>query len=89
MQEPPEQPDKLRSMTGGGFHFGELATDSPAYSLDAVRSLIDARGGARAVAQALDMDPRNMQRIYAGKRHCSPTLARRIAEIAEAPDGQA
>lgn len=53
------------------------------------RRLIDARGGARAVAAALDMDPRNMQRVYAGKRHCSPTLARRIAELPEAPDGQA
>lgn len=53
------------------------------------RRLIDARGGARAVAAALDMDPRNMQRVYAGKRHCSPTLLRRIAELPEAPDGQA
>lgn len=53
------------------------------------RRLIDALGGPFAAAGALAMDPRNMQRIYAGKRHCSPTLARRLAEAGKGDHGQA
>lgn len=52
-----------------------------------IRRLIRDRGGAAAVAAALGMDPRNMQRIYAGKRHASLTLARRIGELPVAKHG--
>lgn len=57
--------------------------------LTVTRQLIDAIGGAKAAAAALGMDPRNMQRIYAGKRHCSATLARRLAEAGKVDHGQA
>lgn len=87
MQEPSDQPEVIRSMTGGGFNFPE--DSSQIWTLADIRRLIDARGGTRAVAAALAMDPRNMQRVYAGKRHCSPTLLRRVADLAEVDHGKA
>ena len=51
------------------------------------RRLIDALGGPKSAAACLSMDPRNMQRIYSGKRHASPTLIRRLAEAGEVING--
>ena len=61
----------------------------PTSELSETRRLIEALGGPKSAAAALGMDPRTMQRIYAGKRHCSPTLRRRLVEAGEAADGQA
>src|SRR3546814_7678327 len=75
--------DTFRSRTAALWDFGE------GEDLAEIRRLIDARGGPVSAAAALDMDPRNMQRIYSGKRHCSPTLRRRLAEAGEADHDQA
>ncbi|ODU36620.1 hypothetical protein [Sphingopyxis sp. SCN 67-31] len=75
--------DTIRSLAGGGWDSGEVD------DLVETRRLIEARGGPRDAAAALGIDPRTMQRIYSGKRHCSPTLRRRLAEAGVGDHGQA
>lgn len=48
-----------------------------------IRRLIDDVGGPARAAAAIDINIRTMQRIYSGKLHASPTLARRLAEAGE------
>ena len=57
--------------------------------LTTTRRLIDAIGGPKSAAATLAMDPRTMQRIYSGKRFCSPTLARQLADAGEAANAKA
>lgn len=56
-------------------------TDEPLF--DAVRRAIDAQGGAKAVARALDVSDRAVQRAKAGD--ASPELARDIISATRAP----
>jgi hypothetical protein len=75
-------------MTGGGYDVGIIDEDRLRHLIE-TRRLIDALGGPKGAAVALGMDPRTMQRIYAGKRHCSPTLRRRLAEAGVGDHGKA
>lgn len=83
-----DKQERIHSMTGGGYFVGMIDDDRLRH-LAETRRLIEVLGGALAAAAALGMDPRTMQRIYAGKRHCSPTLRRRLAEAGEGDHGKA
>lgn len=83
-----DKQERIHSMTGGGYDVGMIDEDRLRHFTE-TRRLIEALGGALAAAAAIRMDPRTMQRIYAGKRHCSPTLRRRLAEAGEGDHGKA
>jgi hypothetical protein len=83
-----DKQERIHSMTGGGYDVGMIDDEALAH-LTETRRLIDALGGPVAAAAAIDMDRRTMQRIYNGKRHCSPTLRRRLAEAGEGDHGKA